>query len=75
VSAELAGIDVGQIVARRAPADGPLDLQDGFRKLSRSGLIHFQDEKCEALRRFRADAGKFPELFDEPVDRFCDVHS
>src|SRR4051812_38322847 len=72
--AELAGIDVRQVVADGASSDGPLDLQNGFRQLRGIGLIHFENEKRKALSRFCSDARKFFELFDEPADGFCDVH-
>jgi hypothetical protein len=38
-------------------------------------MFHFQDKEGEPLSGLGPDAGQLFELFDEPVDGFCDVHS
>ena len=69
----LAGVDVRQVIAHRTATDRSFDFEDGFGDLSRIGAIHFEDEECKPLRRFRADPGQFLELIDEPAYRFGNV--
>jgi hypothetical protein len=74
-AAKLAGIDVGQVVADRAAANGPFHFEDGFGNLLRIRGIHLQHEECETLRGFCPDAGKLFELFNEPVYGLRDIHA
>src|SRR5688572_19955615 len=74
MGAELAGIDVRQIVAHRTTADRALDLDNAFGKFGRARRIHLQYEKCKTLRGLCTDARQLLELFNESRDRLRDIH-
>jgi hypothetical protein len=73
VGTEVAGVDVGKVIARRTTPDRTFHFNDGFRQLVCIGCFHIQDEESKPLRRLRANSRQFLKLFDQPADRFRNI--